>query len=184
MVGRRDLHGVLPRPGVGLAQDALSRAAAWKRDLIVRFSWGPQCFTSCCPWARKFVIRRRILGRMPALWLVVIPGIALGLPIAAVAQPLATTPSFEELEAAQARIGEVRVRTGDVFDTEDPKESGMLFRWANALHYQTRTSVIENALLFKRGDRVSVAVIEETERLLRAERYLYDVQIRPLAYQD
>jgi hypothetical protein len=121
---------------------------------------------------------------MPALWLVVILGIALGLPIAAVAQPLATTPSFEELEAAQARIGEVRVRTGDVFDTEDPKESGMLFRWANALHYQTRTSVIENALLFKRGDRVSVAVIEETERLLRAERYLYDVQIRPLAYQD
>ena len=96
----------------------------------------------------------------------------------------AAAPSFAELEAAQARIGEVRVRTEDVFDTQNPKEDAALYQWANALHIQTRASVIENALLFKRGDRVSVAVIDETERLLRAERYLYDVQIRPVAYQD
>jgi outer membrane protein assembly factor BamA len=44
--------------------------------------------------------------------------------------------------------------------------------------------VIEDALLFKRGDRVSAAVIDETERLLRGTRYLYDVQIRPIAYHD
>jgi hypothetical protein len=93
-------------------------------------------------------------------------------------------PSFAELEAAQARIGEVRVRTEDVFDTSDPKEDRAFYRWTNALHMQTRVSVIENALLFKRGDPVSVAVIDETERLLRAQRYLYDVQIRPLAVQD
>jgi hypothetical protein len=93
-------------------------------------------------------------------------------------------PSFAELEAAQARIGEVRVRTEDVFDTENPKEDRAFYRWTNALHMQTRVGVIENALLFKRGDPVSVAVIDETERLLRAQRYLYDVQIRPLAYQD
>jgi hypothetical protein len=92
-------------------------------------------------------------------------------------------PSFAELEAVQARIGEVRVRTEDVFDTENPKEASTLYRWANALHIQTRASVIENALLFKRGDPVSVAVIDETERLLRGERYLYDVRIRPVAYQ-
>jgi hypothetical protein len=93
-------------------------------------------------------------------------------------------PTFAELEAAQARIGEVRVRTEDVFDTSDPKEDRAFYRWTNALHMQTRVSVIENALLFKRGDPVSVAVIDETERLLRAQRYLYDVQIRPLAVQD
>ena len=108
-----------------------------------------------------------------------------GLPMPGAAQPVANAPpSFTELEAAQARIGEVRVRTEDVFDTQDPKEAGALYRWANALHIQTRTGVIENALLFKRGDPVSVAVIDETERLLRGERYLYDVQIRPMAYQD
>ena len=66
----------------------------------------------------------------------------------------------------------------------NPKEDRAFYRWTNALHMQTRVGVIENALLFKRGDPVSVAVIDETERLLRAQRYLYDVQIRPLAYQD
>ena len=125
--------------------------------------------------------------RRPVLSLVVVCALALsaGLPMSVSAQPVANAPpTFPELEAVQARIGEVRVRTEDVFDTQDAKEAGALYRWANALHIQTRTGVIENALLFKRGDPVSVAVIDETERLLRGERYLYDVQIRPVAYHD
>ena len=100
------------------------------------------------------------------------------------AEPSQPALSFAELEAAGARVGEVRVRTGDIFDTEDPKEDKLLFRWANALHIQTRASVIERALLFKSGDPLSVALIEETERLLRRARYLYDVQIRPAAFHD
>jgi hypothetical protein len=119
---------------------------------------------------------------MPALWVVTVLGLALcaGLPMPSAAQPLATAPpSFVELEALQARIGEVRVHTADVFDTQDSKEYWAPYRWANAIHIQTRASVVENALLFKRGDRVSVAVIDETERLLRANRFLYDVDIRP-----
>src|SRR6187551_951117 len=133
------------------------------------------------------VIRGRRLWRVPVAWLVAIFGMALGagLPVPGAAQPLAAAlPSFAELEALQARIGEVRVHTADVFDTQNPKEDWTLYRWANALHIQTRASVVENALLFKSGDRVSLAVIEETERLLRGTRYLYDVQIRPVAYQD
>ena len=59
------------------------------------------------------------------------------------AQPPAAdvVPSFAELEAAQARIGEVRIRTEDVFDTNNPDEDSALYRWANALHMQTRASV-------------------------------------------
>ena len=111
--------------------------------------------------------------------------LGVGLPMPIAAQALANVlPSFAELEAAQARIGEVRVRATDVFDTEDPREDQAFYRWANALHVQTRASVIEGALLFKRGDPVSAAVIDETERLLRDTRYLYDVQIRPVAYHD
>ena len=123
---------------------------------------------------------------MPVLWLVAVLTLVLGagLPTGGAAQTVAPPPSFAELEAAQARIGEVRVRNADVFDTTDPGEDWAIYRWANALHIQTRPSVIENALLFKRGDRVSVTVIEETERRLRGTRYLYDVQIRPIAYQD
>ena len=116
----------------------------------------------------------------------VAPWCLAGLQAVAVAQePVAPPlPSFAELEAASATIGEIRVVPRDVFDTSDPKEDNFLFRWANALHIQTRASVIRHALLFKTGDRVSVRQIEECERLLRSNRYLYDVQFRPLAYHD
>src|SRR5262245_22004736 len=93
-------------------------------------------------------------------------------------------PSFAELEAAGAVIGEIRIAAENIFDTNDPKEDHTLFRWANALHITTRPSVIRRALLFKPGDVVSVRVIDETERLLRANNYLYDVKFRPVAYHD
>ena len=93
-------------------------------------------------------------------------------------------PSFAELEAAGARIGEIRIVTREIFDTADPKEDKLLFRWANALHIQTRPGVIERALLFKSGEPLSVRLLDETERLLRSNRYLYDVQFRVLAYHD
>ncbi len=110
--------------------------------------------------------------------------LALALLCTAGAQAQETLPGFAELEAAGARIGEIRVKTRQIFDTEDPKEDKLLFRWANALHIMTRPSVVEEALLFKTGEPVSRAVIEETERVLRSNRYLYDVAIRPLAVHD
>lgn len=100
---------------------------------------------------------------------------------AAATEPL---PSFAELEAAGARIGEIRIQSREIFDLDDPKEDKLLFRWANALHIQTRPSVVERSLLFKTGDPVSVHVIEETERVLRGNRYLYDVVLKPVAYRD
>lgn len=98
------------------------------------------------------------------------------------AQP--ALPDFAELEAAGARFGMIHVSAQDVFDLADPKEDKLLFRWANALHVQTRPGVIERALLFKKGDPISQRLIEETERLLRANRYLYDVRIQPVAVHD
>ena len=93
-------------------------------------------------------------------------------------------PSFGTLEAAGAVIGEVRINTQNIFDLDDPKENNALFRLANRLHIQTRPSVIRRSLLFRSGERVSQRVIEESERVLRANSYLYDVSIRPLAYRD
>ena len=92
--------------------------------------------------------------------------------------------NFAALEAAGVRIGEIRIRTEDIFDTADAREDHWLFRLANRLHVQTRPEVIERALLFRRGDPVSVRQIEETERVLRSNRYLYDVKFRPLAVHD
>lgn len=105
-------------------------------------------------------------------------------PLVACAQVAGALPGWAELEAAGARIGEIRIVSGDIFDTTDPKEDKWLFRAANRLHIQTRPSVIERQLLFKTGDRFSLRVLEETERLLRANRYLYDVHFRALAWHD
>jgi outer membrane protein assembly factor BamA len=44
--------------------------------------------------------------------------------------------------------------------------------------------VIRRLLLFKSGDPVSARAIEETERLVRAKHYLYEVSIRPISYRD
>lgn len=98
--------------------------------------------------------------------------------------PENTFPSFAELHAAGVIIGEIRINVQDIFDLDDPKEHNFLFRLANTLHINTRPDVIRRTLLFKSGETVSVRLIEETERLLHDNRYLYDVSIRPVAYQS
>jgi hypothetical protein len=103
----------------------------------------------------------------------------------AVAEPVTPAmPGFAELEAAGIRFGEIRIVARDIFDTDDAAEDKLLFRWANALHIQTRPGVVERSLLFKTGDLVSVRLIEETERLLRGVRYVYDVRFRAVAVHD
>ncbi|HEX9182362.1 MAG TPA: hypothetical protein VF876_03805 [Burkholderiales bacterium] len=94
-----------------------------------------------------------------------------------------TLPSFAQLEAAGAVIGAVRIDAQDIFDMEDPRENFGIYRLLNVLHIQTRQSVIRRQLLFRSGERVSQRVMEETERLLRGNSYLYDVTIRPVAYR-
>ena len=113
--------------------------------------------------------------------------VAIGLvePAAAMAQTAAAPlPTFAELEAAGTKIGEIRIRNRNIFDLDDPKENNALFRLANKLHIQTRSSVIARSLLFKSGDPVSANVIEETERVLRNVRYLYSARIAPAAVHD
>jgi len=93
-------------------------------------------------------------------------------------------PSFAELEAAGAVIGEVRIDNRNIFDLTDEKENGILYRAANAIHIRTQDWVVRRQLLFKPGERVSVRLIEETERLMRSNRIFYDVSIAPVGYRD
>jgi outer membrane protein assembly factor BamA len=93
-------------------------------------------------------------------------------------------PSLFQLQEAGAVIGEIRVVTDNIFDLDDPKENNALFRLANTLHIRTRPGVIERSLLFRSGEPLSVRLIEESERLLRGNRYIYDVSIRPVALHD
>ena len=93
-------------------------------------------------------------------------------------------PTLAELEAAGAVIGEIRINTQNIFDPDDPRESALLYRWANALHIPTRPSIIEHSLLFEKGEKLSVKRIDETERLLRSNAAIYDVSIQAVAYRD
>jgi hypothetical protein len=89
-------------------------------------------------------------------------------------------PSFAELESAGAVIGEIRIDNQNVFDERDERENNALYRLVNWLHVRTRPEVIRRQLLFASGERLSVRLIDETERLLRSNVYLYDVRIRPV----
>jgi outer membrane protein assembly factor BamA len=93
-------------------------------------------------------------------------------------------PADRELEAAGAVIGNVEIAIGNVFDTDDPQEDSALPRLANRLHIRTRQHTVESLLLFKSGERYSGRALEESERILRTTRYLYDARVRPVSWHD
>ncbi len=96
--------------------------------------------------------------------------------------PTAGVPSDAELEHSGAVIGKILIDNQNIFNLEDPKDNTRLFRLADRLHIRTRASVIRQQLLFRSGDRYSRRVLDESERILRAEGYLYDAWIRTVSY--
>jgi hypothetical protein len=94
----------------------------------------------------------------------------------------AAIPSAQEIEALGAKVGKITIVPGDVFDTSIEGESGWLYRTANKLHINTRPSVIRGQLLFAEGDAFNDRLVQETERNLRANPYLYDATIVPVAF--
>ncbi len=93
-------------------------------------------------------------------------------------------PSDEELLSRGATIGEIFIRSENIFDIADPREDNRLFRLANRLHIRTRESTIANQLLFRAGDPYNRRILDESARILRSNRYFYDALIRPVAYRD
>jgi hypothetical protein len=91
-------------------------------------------------------------------------------------------PDDTTLEAAGAVIGKIEIDAGPIFDTDDPKENKAVFRVANKLHVTTREGVIRRQLSFAEGDPYSRRALDESERHLRHNGYLYDAKIRPVHY--
>ena len=96
----------------------------------------------------------------------------------------APVPNDEELEAAGAIIGDIVLEKRNIFDLSDPKEDKWLYRWANRLHVVTRDYVIRNQVLFEKGDAFSGRVLEETERIVRSNRFIYDARVEPVWYEN
>ncbi|MCP4334159.1 MAG: hypothetical protein GY785_15995 [Gammaproteobacteria bacterium] len=93
-------------------------------------------------------------------------------------------PDIKQLEADGAVIHEVILDRRNIFDLSDPKENKWLYRWANRLHIVTRDSVIDNQLLFRPGDTFSSRLLEESARILRANRFIIHASIEPVHYED
>jgi len=71
-------------------------------------------------------------------------------------------------------IGQVTIRSGDLFDIADPTQGQFVHSAANALHLTTREKTLSAALPFRRGDVFSLSLLAEGERILREKRYLRD----------
>ncbi|MEL7449103.1 MAG: POTRA domain-containing protein [Pseudomonadota bacterium] len=86
--------------------------------------------------------------------------------------------------AAAPVIGEVVLAKQNIFDLTDEKENNWLYRLANRLHIVTHDGVIEQQLLFAPGDVFDPRRLEESERILRRNRYFFDASITPLPQDD
>jgi hypothetical protein len=93
-------------------------------------------------------------------------------------------PPDAELEASGTVIGEILIDNQNIFNLDDPKDDVKLFRLANHLHGRTRKGIITEQLLFHPGERYSQRLLDESERILRANSYFYDAWIRPVRYHD
>lgn len=91
---------------------------------------------------------------------------------------------FAALEGQGVKIRSVRVIAQNIFDPDDNAENNRLYMFVNRLHIQTREDVISRVLLFRPGETVSRQKIDETERILRSVRYLYDVHIKAVNLAD
>jgi len=90
----------------------------------------------------------------------------------------------EALTREGAVIGEIVLDKSDVFDLSNPKENNALYRLANRWHIISKDKVIQQQLLFKSGDAYSQRLMDESGRILRKNRYLYDAAIKPLRVKD
>jgi outer membrane protein assembly factor BamA len=91
-------------------------------------------------------------------------------------------PTDEQLERLGARIGVIEIQVDNVFDPDNPKEHGVVYRAANALHIKTREATVRPQLLFRSGEVYSMHAMDETARNLRERRYLADATITPIRY--
>lgn len=89
-------------------------------------------------------------------------------------------PTFTELEATGAVVGEITLSIENIFDTSKPEEDKWVFRFANRMHVTTRPSAIRSQLLFEPGDPINAQRMEESERILRSNPFIFDAHVRPL----
>lgn len=75
-------------------------------------------------------------------------------------------------------IDRVVIDVYDVFETDDPADDTTLYSIANAIHFRTREAIIRRELLFAAGQPYDQALIEETERNIRALPFIRHAEVQ------
>jgi len=81
-----------------------------------------------------------------------------------------------------SQVGKVYITRLPIFNESDPGENNFIFRWANRFHILTKTGTINQILLFEPGAAYDPRLIEESARLLRDTKYLYDATVKPVSH--
>lgn len=76
-------------------------------------------------------------------------------------------------------VGTIEYITLPIFNENDPTEDHWLFKLANKLHINTRSSTLERQLVFSSGEPLQAILVRESERILRDNGYLVDAMILP-----
>ena len=95
------------------------------------------------------------------------------------AEALSAQESFKisATEQQSVTIQNIIINNKNVFDLSIAEENNPLYALLNRIHVNTKKDVIRNQLLFQVGDIYSKRIADETERLLRANRYLTNADI-------
>ncbi len=83
-------------------------------------------------------------------------------------------------ESEKYLVGNIKINPRNLFDTSVKSESRLIHRLANTLHLKTRKETINTIIPIQSGDYFSLEDLEETERILRDRRYLYDASVEPV----
>ena len=106
------------------------------------------------------------------------PGLACLL-LAAANPSLAQECSHHDQSLEGLPITSITIENENIFDPEVPEQNLWIHRMLNLLHIPTRKETIEGMLLVNPEDTYLEKVIQENERLLRAQDYLHDAEIKP-----
>jgi hypothetical protein len=85
-------------------------------------------------------------------------------------------------------IRKINIETLDPFgfsiDNEKEIPSKRIERMGNFLHLKTKNWTIRNLLLFKKNDPLDSLLVKESERLIRSQRYVRSVLIKPVPIEN
>lgn len=129
--------------------------------------------------AMKRTLRRAILSALGCV------SYAIGSNAGDLETPVAfadSIPTDAVLEQGHAKIGNIEIVVDEVF--EQALSLSAPYRLANDLHIDTRIKTISNQLLFRTGEPFHRRVLDESARLLRAQRYLNDASVEPVRYNE